>query len=346
MLSTIFQVAKSRDLPGILVIPKFHCAKCYESWVTHHQVPEKCVHPEEPIRGAPIALDERAHIFLKDQNVSYIEIQGSQAMLNRKIRRPTLTSSALRAKIMLSNRDSRTRHVDSKTGVETTTTRPTTTSTTSSKQTTTIMKRPDSEASAIEIASDEKSHRPSPLLNDIPVSHSQEEDSTHGITDVLIKSSNSGDNGMRKYGGLTKSQAKIFVDKNSLTKVEEAEQRQKQLSSSSNTTSSLAKKSSKEGLFGKRGTNKKNKRQRGGKGYTKKNGSKTRLVDQTGATEETLVNVSDEAMPKGDYSYRKMLMGGPSNGKLITFVQSNCIGFRLKFRKKKGIYPSFSDNSF
>jgi len=303
-----FEVARSHNLPGFLVIPKFHCMKCYESWLINHQVPTHCEHPEQPIRGAPIALDERAQIFLKDQNVSYIEIQGSQALMNRKFRKPTLTSSALRARILLSNRDSRTRHVDSKTGVETVPTRPTT-----GKQTTTP-KRPDSEASAIEIASDEKSHRPSPLL----LARSHDEDSTHGITDVLIKSSNSGPNdGMRKYGGLTNSQAKIFVDKNSLTKVEEAEQRQKHYNSASrNTTSPLAKKSSKDGLFGKRTYNKKNKRQRGSKGQARKNGSKTRLVDKTGATEETLVNVSDEAMPKGEYSYRRVLMGGASKGQM------------------------------
>ena len=62
-----------------------------------------------------------------------------------------------------------------------------------------------------------------------------------------------GTNGMRKYGGLTKSQAKMFVDKNSLTKVEELEQKLTQGALLRMVNIQCRHLKLKEGLFGNRG---------------------------------------------------------------------------------------------
>lgn len=160
-------------MAGMLVIPKFHCQRCFESWMRDCTVPTDCAFPEDPVRGAPIALDERAHVFLKDQhNVSYIEITGSQSTLNKKFRNVSLTSSLLRNKL-LSSRDSRNEFVLKKPGTE---------GGFSSRSKINHPTRPNSEARAKPPENDEKASS-SPRDRDVG-----NEDEAGGITDVLIKS--------------------------------------------------------------------------------------------------------------------------------------------------------------
>lgn len=86
-----FQVARGRNLPGILVVPKFHCRRCYHTWLDGNEAPNNCDQPSDPVRGALIALDERAKVFLKDRDVSFIEIRGQCQSIYQSSghRRPT-----------------------------------------------------------------------------------------------------------------------------------------------------------------------------------------------------------------------------------------------------------------
>jgi len=259
----------------MLVIPKFHCQRCYEVWLKDLEVPQHCDLPENPIRGAPIALDERAHVFLKDQNVSYIEIRGSQSTLNSKLRKATLTSSMLRSKLLSSrssqNNNNLNNHTDSK-------------SVMLPNKSRRRHHRPNSEASAISIAGDEK--RPG-------AGKSEEEIS--GITDVLIsKAGEAEGDGIRKYGGMTDSQARVFVNRSLLdaeAASEQKQQRQRAESQAAERVGSQAsmtttKKKSKEGLHGKNSK----KSRRGRRGVGNKKGSQTDL-QHSSSTSTTNIKV-------------------------------------------------------
>lgn len=275
----------------MLVIPKFHCQRCFEAWLRDSNVPKNCTNPEDPVRGAPIALDERAHIFLKDQNVSYIEIKGSQSTINKKMRNVALTSSLFRNKL-LANRDSRNDFTtkDHQSGSKTSLGH-----SPKSKNHT----RPSSEARAIPIDNEEKA------------SNASCQDQASGVTDVLIKSGTTVDSadGIRRYGGLTNSQARVFVN-SSLLNAEagsaSGDQKQRttsqstisggrELKSQASAYSGAKKKLSRETLNGKSGGGKRSKRNgRGGRNRGGKNGSKTNLPDSGGETSKTSVNHDDD----------------------------------------------------
>lgn len=279
----------------MLVIPKFHCQRCFEAWLRDCDVPKDCTNPEDPVRGAPIALDERAHIFLKDQNVSYIEIRGSQTNINKRMRNVALTSSLLRNKL-LANRDSRN---DFSPRNQSGTNSSLGQSSRSRNQT-----RPSSEARAIPIDNDEK----------VPASPRGDQDQASGITDVLIKSGAAADaaDGIRRYGGLTNSQARVFVNSSLLnaeagpasgdqkhgistssqSNITGSGREQKSQASNYTGSSGAKKKPSRETLNGKSGGagGKRSKRNRGGRNRGGKNGSKTNLPDSGGETSKTSVN--------------------------------------------------------
>ena len=249
-------------------------------------VPKDCTLPEDPVRGAPIALDERAHIFLKDQNVSYIEIKGSQSILAKKLRNVRLTSSLFRRNKLLASRESSNEfskdHTDSK----------------SQSPRLRNHARPSSEAIAKPIDNDEKM---STVASSRSISGNND-DSVSGVTDVFIKYGTEAD-GIRRYGGLTNSQARVFVNSSLLNaEAGSSEKKQRTLSLSSSQSNNVSrsreqkiqssnnigvgvkKKSSKDALNRKSsgsggGLGKKSKRSRGGKNRGGKNGSKSNLPD-------------------------------------------------------------------
>lgn len=278
-------MARNKDIPGMLVIPKFHCQRCYEAWLKDLEVPQHCDLPENPIRGAPIALDDRAHVFLKDQNVSYIEIRGSQSTLNSKLRKATLTSSMLRSKLLSSrssqNNNNLNNPSDSKAAM-------------SPRKSKRQSHRPNSEASAINIVEDEKG----------PGAGKSEEEIS-GITDVLIsKTGEAEGDGIRKYGGMTNSQARVFVNKSLLDAEATSEQKQQRQGASSQAAERVGsqasltttkKRASKEGLNSKNSK----KSRRGRRGGGNKKGSHPDLQGNSSSNSRTNIVSVNSSQPNG-----------------------------------------------
>ncbi|XP_057293369.1 uncharacterized protein LOC130621992 isoform X2 [Hydractinia symbiolongicarpus] len=91
-------LAKVDYIPGILAVPVFHCPRCLDLWRKSKSIPEKCDEKSQPTRGKPIALDDEANYLLLSNNlgnISYIQIHGRNVNTTRQAgkRRKTIMTA-------------------------------------------------------------------------------------------------------------------------------------------------------------------------------------------------------------------------------------------------------------
>ena len=161
-------------------------------------------------------------------------------------------------------------------------------------------KRPKSQASALAINSDEKSPQPHQSIDELS-----------GITEINIKN-NEGVDGIRKYGGLTNSQARMFVNKSLIdAKASNSKQKAKFEQSELN-TNTVRKKASKEGLSKSSRKSKKHRAYRNKKSDEKPGTSDEALPINRSNSEKKLSSAVNEAQKSRRSS---MNHGGNSQSK-------------------------------
>lgn len=204
-------------MPGIVVVPKFHCRCCYQSWLDGNEAPHNCDQPSNPIRGAPIALDERANAFLKDRDVTFIEIRGRSQSIYKGYGNRRLTFDFLR-----DNNKGSMRHIrhnsfvdnmdgDNRGGYKEKDENESTSNLASRLSIHYKLKKSaKSKASELSIALDKK------MCSIVKGGENGgERNGAEEKQNITTDSKDMGDS-IQKYGGLTNSQARVFVNRSLL----------------------------------------------------------------------------------------------------------------------------------